>query len=562
MILTNRIISGFDVELQLGGGWFLTAFRALNDRGLLLPDGPPAPFDPGAPITIDSVEITFDFANRDLQAQVSIDGVPLTILVTLALNDDGDELIITTTVPDSDPITVPFDALSGLAGPPRLLKLQGDDDHDPCIAFLANLDLRATPQAQEPLPDDQHVERGTEIAVSFLPAGKDIAIGIGGTTFPRIANDIWHASLRDEDGTHPFPDAEDKKGTWQSVDVEAQDGRIRITMKADAPVTGPDAKVTITIDLSPEVADGIVSFEVDVDTDVDTGLLGSLFGFFVGGILGFIFGGLFGGGLVGAGVGAVIVATGGVFVIEIKEASNEGEIKRKVVASLEGEEIPPEYACKDGIVVEVVPNDDDAGLVGSFVNAIPRSIPVGSDRPDPLHERTVVVEALYDDFQMDESGLAFAGTVQAGERFQPLPATLVDKRRDNGQLQALVYRTPDGTEVEMPLEVVLERMETGELRAPYKVLTTLGALETRTPAGRLPSVCLSAAAIRRRNTVIREIQFTSGLDLRVAETVELQDAGALILRGFQLIHPKNANAYYRAKADDSFENNFESLPTF
>jgi hypothetical protein len=562
MILTNRIISGFDVELQLGAGWFLTAFRALNERGLLLPGGPPPPFDPDAPVTVESVDINFDSTDRDLVAQVVVDGIPLTIFISLELSDDGSELVITNSVPNSDPINVPFDALSGLAGPPRLLKLRGGDGHDPCMAFLANLDLRASPQDQEPLPEGEHVERGTEIAVSFLPAGQDIAIGIGAATFPRIANDIWHTSLRVEDGSHPFPDEEDRQGTWKSAEVKPQDGRIRITLKADVPVTGPDADVTITIDLKPGVAGGVVTFQVDVDTNVDTGILGSIFAFFVGGVLGFFVGLIFGGGLAGAAIGAGIGAFGGVIFVEIKEATNEGKIKRKVVASLEGEEIPPIYTCEDGIVVEAEPSEEDAGLVGSFVNAIPRSIPVGSDEPDPLHKRTVVVEALYDEFQMDESGLAFAGTVQAGERFQPLPATLIDRRREGDRLLSLVYRTPDDEEVEIPLDVVLERMEEAELRAPYKISIPPADSEARIPAGRLPSVCLFADAIRRSDTIVREIQFTSGLDLKVSEAIELQDAGALILRGLQLIHPKNANPYYRAPANSDTDDNFEMLPRF
>jgi hypothetical protein len=233
-----------------------------------------------------------------------------------------------------------------------------------------------------------------------------------------------------------------------------------------------------------------------------------------------------------------------------------------VVASLDGEEILPLYTCEDEVVVEAEPNHEDAGLVGSFVNAIPRSIPVGNDRPDPLHERTVVVEALYDEFQMDESGLAFAGSVQIGERFQPLPAALVGRRRENDLLHSLVYRTPDDTEVEIPLDVVFERMEEGELRAPFKIRTPPEESETRIPAGRLPSVCLTADAIRRSDTVVREIHFSSGLDLRVSEAVDLQDAGAIIVRGLQLIHPKNANPYYRAPANSETDDNFENLPRF
>jgi hypothetical protein len=56
--------------------------------------------------------------------------------------------------------------------------------------------------------------------------------------------------------------------------------------------------------------------------------------------------------------------------------------------------------------------------------------------------------------------------------------------------------------------------------------------------------------------------FSSGVDLRVSDAVVLQDAGVLILPEFQLIHPKDDNPYFRAKADSSVENNLEALPEF
>ena len=36
----------------------------------------------------------------------------------------------------------------------------------------------------------------------------------------------------------------------------------------------------------------------------------------------------------------------------------------------------------------------------------------------------------------------------------------------------------------------------------------------------------------------------------------------LIVTGFQLIHPRDYHAYYRAKADSEISNNFEELPGF
>ncbi len=98
------------------------------------------------------------------------------------------ELIISSSIPNTEPTRISFSSLSGLAAPPRLRKVQGDADHEPVIVFLANLDLRASPQSGEPLPPGEHVERGRELALSFLPRGKDMAFGIGDLTFPRIAN--------------------------------------------------------------------------------------------------------------------------------------------------------------------------------------------------------------------------------------------------------------------------------------------------------------------------------------------------------------------------------------
>ena len=60
MIDTSRITSGFDVEFQLGSGWFLTAMRGLHDRGLLIPPGTIPFISEDTVITIDFVDIIFD----------------------------------------------------------------------------------------------------------------------------------------------------------------------------------------------------------------------------------------------------------------------------------------------------------------------------------------------------------------------------------------------------------------------------------------------------------------------------------------------------------------------
>jgi hypothetical protein len=88
------------------------------------------------------------------------------------------------------------------------------------------------------------------------------------------------------------------------------------------------------------------------------------------------------------------------------------------------------------------------------------------------------------------------------------------------------------------------------------------AADLRVPSGRLACVCLKPVRIRRNDTVVQEIEFEGGTRLRVPDAVVLQDAGAIVVTGYQLIHPRDYHAYYRAKADFLKDNNFESLPEF
>jgi hypothetical protein len=80
--------------------------------------------------------------------------------------------------------------------------------------------------------------------------------------------------------------------------------------------------------------------------------------------------------------------------------------------------------------------------------------------------------------------------------------------------------------------------------------------------GKIPVACMHATAIKRENTIITAIRFDTGLELDSLDTIRLQDEGVLLLPGLQLIHPANGRPYYRAPADGSIANNFESLPEF
>jgi hypothetical protein len=68
--------------------------------------------------------------------------------------------------------------------------------------------------------------------------------------------------------------------------------------------------------------------------------------------------------------------------------------------------------------------------------------------------------------------------------------------------------------------------------------------------------------IKRKATVITRIKFDTGLELDTADAVLLQDKAGVYLKGLQLIHPSNANPYFRAPANETKADNLEELPRF
>ncbi|MEL6986204.1 MAG: DUF3892 domain-containing protein [Bacteroidota bacterium] len=563
MIDTSRITSGFDLEFQLASGWFLTALRGLNDRGLLIPPGSIPIIDPNATITVDSAAIVFDQDDWDLEVNITIGILPIQLLASVALNDDGDELVLNTNLPNIQ-TTVPFDVLDGLAATPNIVKLEGDDDHENVMALLANLDLRASSQNGDPLPNNEHVERGdANNAQSFVPTDKHIALGVASSTLPRFANDIWHGQLRANDGSHPFPDSEDNQGNWQSVSMSVQNGRIRATLRAvanvDTPIIDiiPDPDITITVDLIPSIENGRLVFEIDVDTNIDFGILGNLLAALVGGIIGFVIG-LFTGNPIG---GAITGAMAGVVLLEVGEFIAGKVIAKKIQAQIDGSPLTQFYSCHEDVIHLATMEDQGQGLNLGFLDTIPSSIPIFFDNPDLIHERIVLISNQFDEISINGGGFAVEGLSVIEERFVPELAKIVDKVENGDTLTHLKYRRGN-QELELSIDEIIERADQDEVPEPLRIWGDPQGDIEHLKEGKLPVACLHPEAIRREDTIITDIRFNTGLELKTSDTIMLQRAGVLVLPNLQLIDPVNGNPYYRAKADDSLENNFESLPEF
>ncbi len=159
---------------------------------------------------------------------------------------------------------------------------------------------------------------------------------------------------------------------------------------------------------------------------------------------------------------------------------------------------------------------------------------------------------------MDSNGLGAAGTSGAGEVFQALAASLIRANYENDVLSSLTYLTNNTVETDITIAELDSRLPFGELRFQLRLSEEPEEAKFRIPQGKFPVVCLVPTAIHREETIITEIRFSSGLTIKVADAIALQDKAALLVKGYQLIHPRDYNSYYRAKADETTENNLES----
>jgi len=567
---TTRISSGFDVELQLGAKWFRTALDLLNEHKLLGP--------PGLPIVILDVQITFE-PGWDLQIDVL--GLDDPVFAKVELSADGSSMTFTTSLPLVPPTTIPFSVLQNLSGVPVLVKRAGDSEHEAVMVLLANIKIHAEPQNEEPgdLEANPLPRGNADDAVSFLPLGKDVAFGLSKETFSRFANNIWHTQLRADDGTHPLPDKENKKGDWSKVTMSGGDGKIKIKLEGDIPVDSPiidlvpDPHVTITLTITPSVENGVLSFSIDPDTDVDTGLLGDIFGAITGGLGGGIVGAIIGfivglvtggilaavltGFLIGAGIGIIV----GVIVIEVAEVVVEGIVQKEIKAKINGEPVP-DLLCKEDGIVQVAKPGQESGFNLSVLDSIPASIPIHTANPEDefLYKQSLLVTSVYDEIALDSNGFAVAGLSGTAEKFQPEIVSIKSFNYNVDELESITYLRNDGEEQTLAIDEVLGRSTSGELKAPFKLFLKPDDSTLRIPEGKLACVTLQPTAIHQEDTIVTDIEFENGLHLKVPDAIKLQEAAAIIVTGYQLIHPRNYHAYYRAKADFIKDNNFESLP--
>jgi hypothetical protein len=258
--------------------------------------------------------------------------------------------------------------------------------------------------------------------------------------------------------------------------------------------------------------DGRVSFDIKLAKfDADTGLLADL----VAGLVG-----LFTGALLGPLVGGITLAVGTVVVYEIVENIIEDDAQEEA--------------------------SDQAGDLREAFSSLPGATPIATTRPDPFYFLDLFIRYRYQEANTNPDGVSFAASTEVGSRPSPVQSiALVSKYRAddasswNG-LASLVYRLEDGQRITLPIGEVLKRI-------PFRQLATAR---------------LEVTAVRRKNCVITDLQFDTGLSLTVAEAVALQQHRVIQVAGRQLVRPKLKRPYFRDVPDGNPDDNLDQLPLF
>ncbi len=552
MIDNRRIQTGYDIEILLGRDYFLTLLEGAYDAGtiphklyvgeLTFEVEKPSdvkvirkaqkdiievtvPIDLGAveevtvgmEVSIGGNALRFRYSYLDEASQVIIGLIAIATKQKDLLKKIGDRLASVLNQ------SVPLDQPGSGVQERELRNLPAEGAYQAATGIFLNLDWKISPQSGP--PEDAFIPRGDlDKARSFLPAGRSFAVGVGAGTLARVANGSWHRfGVMREDGSidHPLMDGDKRVGVYKSISISSQAGLLRVEVRFEKFIENfPDADVLAVLHLTPMIKDGdlVINMKM-VELDADTGILGDVVGFLFGGLLGTLIGAIFG--PAGAAIGAAIGAIGGAAAVEISE-----------------EVLSDEYD-------DTLEGDVKARGLSSFFTAFPRRNLFLADYRDYLFIRYYYIVNLLDEQNVDRYGLSLAGHPVLETVDEPVPATIVDKTRGYGPdswhgLTSLKYRLKTNRKIELPIAEVLQRI-------PKKQLVCANMYPTH---------------VHREKTVVKDIRFRGGLELHTSEAIALQDNGVLVVVGYQLIHPRNYNPYYRAHADRYIDNNFESLPKF
>lgn len=562
MIDHSRIRTEYDLEILLGGGYFLRILQGAYDAGeirseirldgnmnirinkptqvIIIARSIGVDIKVTLPVrVIDDTDIVIGMKINIQDGKVGfeyvhIDSETRNLIRVLGTATGRPDLLETVESELRNRLNkdIPLDLVASDVAEMKVRKVEASDGFQDVFALFLNLNLKISSQTGP--PEENFIARGdVNKALSFLPEDRAFAVGLGPKTFPRLANNMWHdfgvlvevpipmTGNTREILAHPVKNGNKSVGHYKHMSISLINGALRVKVTSEITIDyWPDADVTAQFDFIPYVDEGKLKFDIKlVEFDADTGLLGDMLSFMIGGLLGGLIGLFFG--PVGVVIGASIGGVGGIATIEITEEILEDQFSEQT-----------EQEAKK------------AGVASAF-SAFPVKKKLFSDKRDPFFIKHYLLVNHFEDAKVDALGMSFSGHARMASENEPKDTRILDVKRSDAEeswegMSALTYIVDGIGVIDVPIGEIFRRIYRNQIK----------------------SVPLSPIGIKRKNGVVTEIRFHTGAVFQVNESVRLQDRRVLGVSGFKLTHPENANPYYRAKADKSTENNFESLPEF
>lgn len=362
-------------------------------------------------------------------------------------------------------------------------------------------------------------------AENYLPANMDFIVGINPDILGRFEMNTWNLMKAANPKKNPplLDEFGRKAGKYNRLSLSWDEQRIRIASNLTYYIDNyPDASVDVTAVMTPMITEGnLLTWDASITHfDADTGILTDILGGLAFGLLGAF--GFFGGALLGVGL-VLGGAAAGVGVAEAIESSIASSTKKRAQEALQ---------AQTGDLFNLLPAIN--GMFPRFFN------------DEACYYEMYGVSHCFKESNISKSGMALGGWAEKGMYCVPLDVEIVGRTRvpvpdtDTEALLSLRYRNQYGIESDVRISELVARLEDGRLKKTELV----------------------PEAVRRGRKRIDHIRFTSGVDLRPEEVMDLMDWGVVEVQGYSVVHMKTGTRYLRNAPDKSKDNNLSEMETF
>lgn len=303
----------------------------------------------------------------------------------------------------------------------HMQKLPGNDTHQNAICMYLNLNLR-----DGPVEDSFLAERGdTAKALNFLTNDKDLAFGMPGSIYFKLANDAFQKLAEEtskNSGIFRYPlrnNLNDKSGEitgkFTSVSIFADSGNFIIKISGeyfiDTPVVDivPDPSFDVYIYCIPIITNGVITWKFDYDFDI--GPFHKFLSVFIGTVLVIFFGP---GGLIAGSFLTLAVFGAQEFVAE-------------------------------PMILKRMEKDLDKRDNATLFDAIPNRLTIETRRWDPFYKIHHEIVAKTDSLQITDKGIGFSGVAILDKEPEPIYDVVIrtEKKDANLNVEELYYRVAD-----------------------------------------------------------------------------------------------------------------------